>query len=608
MTVDLNTEKYLQIILRTILFCTLILLGCDDGSLVMDGDTEEEMNEGGCPEESLNCVDDILYLCHSGEWELYEDCLDRGEICVLDACSQGLSNEFEAYFNEILQSGDIELDYGEANADYILVPFYLQRRNVQAGYEIHMSGNGKDSYLPTPSTRISSNLTVRENPGKAAHRFRLQRDMEMRLRDRELWRENSLSPAPIMRWKSARAEEECSRSSQCASDEICNDGSCSKQVSLAFDAWTIHTQLEAQVIAKGKRCVLLVETADVDDLSEEEAAEFLEACDQVIVPRNRFFFGDPTVLEQGEAVDMSDRDGDGLLQVLFSNKVNEEGVWGFFSSADFYPDSTSEPSNERDLLYVSLPTHAGEIESIKATIIHEYQHLLHFVNHNWAPYQLGRWAESSPVWLDEACSHLSEEIGGYGIDNPTLVEDYLLDFPKVAFAYGSDTLQKRAMGMLLMLYLFEQAGGVRYLEEGLEDLGGAAFLQEIVFDQESGIKALENSVGRPLEDFFFDWLVTIAVGDRRITENRQYTYSPIQIDPLTGQEIGVRIRGERTSSDGSTIWLFGPTMNDLTIPSHVDALQSTGAHLLIPGLHSGNINHYVNGPDEQFFVGVIRLY
>ena len=294
--------------------------------------------------------------------------------------------------------------------------------------------------------------------------------------------------------------------------------------------------------------------------------------------------------------------------MLFSGKVNQEEVWGFFASADYFDDEASYPSNERDMLYVALPESDEEITSIKSTMVHEYQHLLHFVIHNYIPWLNGADPDYNPTWLDEAFAHLSEEITGFGVDNVSFVHDILQVFSAYSLAFGEDELEDRAFGFLFMLYLFEQHGGFEYgTNKTIEDMGGPSFLKAVIASESSGFDALAEGAEWSVSELFFDWLVTLVVDNRGLTTDSRYTYADIFIDPVTGYEIGVITNGGRTDSYGNAYTFTGPMRTPLDANPLAGNVTATSAMFYSLHGYAGDMPVTVTHTGDTIGLGLIRI-
>lgn len=585
-------RKYNLIISSTLLVFSILVFSACNGS--------------NCEQNEYSCRDNyILLQCNNGTWEESENCGDNLQVCSKDKCIERPEGKFSVEKRIIEKSQTITLDFSDPFSEYILLPYNFSSRNETIDYSFAFSENLQlSSEDENGEQKISSRSSF---PSKRA--FMMERDYQMRVRDRNLWQNSKKNLLFEPKFKTG---SECETSYECGALEICENGECTDSVNLKFSAWTIDTTLTARVAAKGDKCVLLTDTADQDtewELSEKQIGDFLNACDKVIFPRTRAFFGDPAKVVDSPLEDASDKNGDGLLQILFSGKVNEEGVWGFFSSADFYRDTPDNPSNERDMLYVSLPENSSEIASIKATMIHEYQHLIHFTIHNYIPYLNNEDRSYNPIWLDESFAHLSEEIGGYGMDNIWFVESILKYFSSYSLIYGSDNLQKRALGFLFVMYLFEQSGGFEFdSSDSIVDLGGPEFLKSVIASENSGLDALEESLNIPLEDIYLNWLVAVLVNDKGITEDQKYKYNDIITDPLTGYETGVMTYGNRTDIYGTDYQLEGPKIFDITVNPTENTLQSAASRYYRITSEDGNIDVDVSTLNDSISLGIIRIH
>jgi len=559
-----------------------------------------------CDEGELSCNDlESSSICKDGAFEMLEDCSSTNLICVEGECIEPPQANFSIQKHQISETTTIYLDYSEPLSEYLIFTYHFSIQNESVPYSLNFSDN------IDLSTNEPLNFLSSPNDETQERALRYQRDYEMRLRDRKLWMENKHRlTLPNVALKNK--DSACTKSTDCQQNELCEDGECKDNIQMYFNAWTINTKINVSVIAKGEKCVLLADNDDIGfslELSQEHIEDFLNACDNVIVPRAKAFFGDPANISSSPVNDPSDRNSDGLLHVLFSGKVNQERVWGFFSSADYFENSANNPSNERDMLYVSLPEHEGEINTIKATMIHEYQHLLHFVIHNYIPFLNGTEVAYNPVWLDEAFAHLAEEIGGYGIDNVEFVSDILNSFDNYSLAFGSDNLKKRALGFLFVLYLFEQHGGFEYGSDNeIVDKGGPSFLQKIISSEYAGFDAFDSVLSKPIEEMYFDWLVTLAVDKMNITTDTKYNYNAIKTDPVTGNEVGVSTNGERTDNAGDTYQLTGPRNHEIVLNPTEDIADSLSAMYFSLPSYEDKMSIEVNVSDQAITLGVIRIH
>jgi hypothetical protein len=141
--------------------------------------------------------------------------------------------------------------------------------------------------------------------------------------------------------------------------------------------------------------------------------------DSDLYPVDRLAFGDE-----------SDIDNNGVVVILLTPKVNalvtrpacsDAFITGFFYGADLIPQLRAQYNNG-EVFYGMVPDPAGTVSCaysvtlvrrlITVTFIHEFQHMISFNQH-----ALVRNGDTEVLWLNEALSHLAEELGGLHYDS-----------------------------------------------------------------------------------------------------------------------------------------------------------------------------------------------
>ncbi|MGA2383236.1 MAG: hypothetical protein ABSG61_07330 [Gemmatimonadales bacterium] len=219
-------------------------------------------------------------------------------------------------------------------------------------------------------------------------------------------------------------------------------------------------------------------TSDLEQL----ATQF----DTVLYPLDTLAFGAP-----------SDIDGNGVVIILLTPKVNalvgrpdcrSSFVSGFFLAADLAP-ATRASYNNGEVFYAMVPDPNGTMscahratqvrQLIAPTFIHEFQHMISFNQH-----VLVRRGPIEALWLNEAMSHLAEELGGRHYDSVQadtetaarflfgdLYNAYLYLLNPAANAVitttGADGLEQRGAQWLFLRYLVDRYGAAttRRLEQ-----------------------------------------------------------------------------------------------------------------------------------------------
>jgi len=140
----------------------------------------------------------------------------------------------------------------------------------------------------------------------------------------------------------------------------------------------------------------------------------------------------------------SDRDGNGKI-IIFIYDINDSASvstgWlaGYFWSKDYINDSETQSqgvrSNEADMIYIrgNAPTgwttqYGDFADTTLTTLIHEYQHLVHFCITYWQPQLAGKTGNFDDIWINEMMSMASETMYFKKklTDNPSYTHDGML--------------------------------------------------------------------------------------------------------------------------------------------------------------------------------------
>ena len=160
------------------------------------------------------------------------------------------------------------------------------------------------------------------------------------------------------------------------------------------------------------------------------------------------------------------------------------GVAGYFSSADEYPASVHQLSNQREMMYMNTALRVGSGRYL-AVLAHELQHAIHW---NGDP--------SEETWVNEGLSEVAASVAGYRpshqdvfVGSPTVS---LVNWPdQVATYYGA--------AFLFFDYLVSHYGGI-------QDIG------LLVSEAEDGIAGIDAYLSNrgydtSFRDVFKDWVV-----------------------------------------------------------------------------------------------------
>jgi len=261
--------------------------------------------------------------------------------------------------------------------------------------------------------------------------------------------------------------------------------------------------------------------------------------DQTMFPVLEQNFGNPLVLDES-------LDQNGRIIMVFTRRVNDDGLAGFVISCDFFPRSAAASSNHGEIFYAYVPTSAssgipqGELtkdswrREIRSTLIHEAKHITSFAEH------LSRNASFEESWLEEGTAMHSEEIwsrSSYGsvwkgntgyqssiycdgrqASDPTCATRPLVMLSHFALLYdyldSVETLSPLGRNGPDDFSFYGSAWAfVRWVIDQ-HSASDAAFLKPLT--QESALSGLDNisaRVGKPFPELLGEWSLAMATDD-----------------------------------------------------------------------------------------------
>ncbi|QDU64526.1 Neutral metalloprotease precursor [Planctomycetes bacterium Pan216] len=250
----------------------------------------------------------------------------------------------------------------------------------------------------------------------------------------------------------------------------------------------------------GKHCLIYVDEDDnPDKFSQEVLDEVVDTFDERILPKARATFGHHR-----------DVDRNGRFTILFthwlSNLSNGKvSLGGFVRGGDFFRDIDSPYSNQCDMMYLNSNLTTGS--HLRTLLAHEYTHAITFSEHVFGDYLPTRNGEDEEAWLNEAISHLAENLLGDGWSNLDYRVSTFLNathrYPLVVPDYYRAGLW-RCHGCRGATYLF-----LRWCV----DTFGEEVLGELTQSNLQGMENLEVATGVPFEELFREWAVSLCLED-----------------------------------------------------------------------------------------------
>ncbi len=351
----------------------------------------------------------------------------------------------------------------------------------------------------------------------------------------------------------------------------------------------------ARRISQGSYVDLYLD-AEAQGFSDDALNALVRVANETIVPRDMQVIGAPT-----------DVDGNGKVIVFLTPVLNGTQASGFTIMTDLFPnmadsdapeESLNPFSNEGEVFYAFVPEDAGQNGILLATMAHELAHLIYFGNRIVEPSARRELASTPVTWFTEALAYLAEDLSGYGSEpsGPKQLALFALTaFPNLSLtgkdvfvSYdlgdegGGDSPYRRGLGYLFLRYLFDRAGGASISRSGaLNDNGGIAWLYRVF--SYSGLnkemRAIEQASNRPFADLMKDWYATLVLEGVQRFKGEAYHYKEPVRDPLSGQEVGIRIYGPNDTGNEDfggfgRVYFTGPYIKRLeSIPASTPALD-----------------------------------
>lgn len=216
-------------------------------------------------------------------------------------------------------------------------------------------------------------------------------------------------------------------------------------------------------------------TQDGADVSQEDLEKAAAAFEATVYPTIAGTFG----RERSPGID-----NDPHITILHAQLA---GAAGYFSDLDEYPRLVSPFSNEREMVYIDLPSLTPGSAVYIGILAHELQHLVHS---NGDP--------DEELWVNEG---LSEMAAGLVREGSSMANDFLRqpDTQLNTWDPSGDNYVHYGAADLFIRYLVHR-------------IGGSAALKDLVSDPLSGMAGISDFLRRQgfgfdFSDLFRDWLV-----------------------------------------------------------------------------------------------------
>lgn len=262
----------------------------------------------------------------------------------------------------------------------------------------------------------------------------------------------------------------------------------------------------------------------------------------------------------------SDVNGDGHVVTLITLAVNRLGasgggiVTGYFYANDLYSGSNS---NQMEIIYILAPDPGGDDGTpiskafamsnlMPAVVPHELQHAISYNQH-----VLTNGGSTEESWLNEALSHFTEDLVGFGQENPSRVEIFLEAPESTQLApLSSPDLAERGAEYLFLRFLYERSGSPNTFLGNLENttLTGMNNVEGAFAGTDAGFDEWEEFMRR--------WAIAIALTNTGISSTAQYQFNDRTLNSTTGKWQGICLVCDADDERGTV--LVGPYAPELT--------------------------------------------
>lgn len=340
---------------------------------------------------------------------------------------------------------------------------------------------------------------------------------------------------------------------------------------------TQYVEVTGQVMCVNSEVAIYVDTEVLTNNPADLPVTDIETLCNIYqrdLPAERDFFGG-----------YPDINGDGVVTALITSQVNKLGgsgggiITGFFYSGDLFARSSSIPSsNQREIVYLVAPDSAGIYgprvsrgfamsNFLPAVFFHEVQHLISYYQHT-----ILRTGSPESSWLNEAMSHLAEDLVGYGRENYSRYSLYLASPQSYALvSSGGPNLAQRGAGYLFLRYLYEQSGK------------SSTFLRNLIQTTATSVNNIEQAFAGSqsdfdeMEEFLRNWAAAIGYTNRSLTSGNRFQYQPRTVNATTNNYEGVCMICSANDGRGTT--LAGPAYGTFSNSTSYN-VRGTGTRFL----------------------------
>ncbi len=405
----------------------------------------------------------------------------------------------------IAETNCVDLPGGPDDREYLVVPYAGTGQEAPAGVQGSFQLRSERPAAAATGGALLAPAAARGGVGS----FPLAFDQSLRLA------EHALATGPVAAASRALLAGEAAVQApptigEEAQFNVCKALSCSSTVSVT-----------ATVRYVGSEGVIYVDNdmpAGAQQLTADDITRLGTLFDEYLFPIDTTAFGT-----------ISDINADQKMAIVITDQVNDltpdctnGRVVGYFFGGDLLPSYPG--SNRREVFFAFAPkpststcpavTRAGALRSLPPVLIHELQHMISFNQH-----VLRRGGSDEAVWLNEALSHFSEDLGGrlipdaecpnssscfsqFSTGNITNGYQFLEDPESswlIAPSTAGPTLAERGAGWLFVRWLADHFSA--------DTLRGTQLTRGLLGSSTTGATSVAATTGQPFATLVGEWLL-----------------------------------------------------------------------------------------------------
>lgn len=251
-----------------------------------------------------------------------------------------------------------------------------------------------------------------------------------------------------------------------------------------------YVAMNAQLLAFSPSLQIYVDPNDRGEIDPSTVRDIVQTFETQILPKSRSSIG--------VACDV---DRDGRFTILMSGWLGHlaDGhlsVDGYVRGADFEISQRPPISNHGDILYLNAALKSGP--HLRTVMAHEYAHAVTYCRK-----ALGSAGRDEEGWLDEAISHLAEDLHGFSRSNLThRVEAFLAEPERYRLL-----VQDFAAADLIRSH--GHRGGAYLFIRWCADHYGPDLMKRLVLSNRCGVANLEQATGKSFQALYREWSIDL---------------------------------------------------------------------------------------------------